>query len=291
MQFENRVPDETVNYSREHPLAEFAWLVAAVLGLTFVISAVVGFFGGEIAARLPFRTENEFAERITRHWEDSKRDAEADAARAALRAIGAKLAAVMELPEGMQPQVHYSPDAVTNAFATLGGNVVFYRGLLTRFDSEDAVAAVLAHEIAHAKLRHPAASLGRGVAAGLTLSLLSVGLGESVAGNAMQVAATLPLLKYSRDQEAAADRAAIVAVAKVYGHVGGAHDAFSALGRIRPDAGDVGFLRTHPVSAERIAAVARVAQEQGYPLDRPRTPLPAALAALNEKAVPEQTVR
>ena len=46
-------------------------------------------------------------------------------------------------------------------------------------------AAVLAHEIAHAKLRHPAASLGRGIAAGLTLSLLSTGLGETIAGNAM----------------------------------------------------------------------------------------------------------
>ena len=77
--------------------------------------------------------------------------------------------------------MHYSPDKVTNAFATLGANVVFYRGLLEKFDNEDAVAMVMAHEIAHAKLRHPAASLGRGIAVGLTLSLISVGLGEGVA--------------------------------------------------------------------------------------------------------------
>ena len=73
-------------------------------------------------------------------------------------------------------------------------------------------------------------------------------------------------------------------MAKVYGHAGGAHDAFTALGRIRPDTGDAGFLRTHPVSAERIASVERIAREQGYPLDRPRTPLPPALAVLKEKA-------
>jgi predicted Zn-dependent protease len=178
--------------------------------------------------------------------------------------------------------VHYSPDKVINAFATLGGNIVYYRGLLVRFDSEDAVAAVLAHEIAHAKLRHPAASLGRGIATGLTLSLLSTGLGESVAGSAMQMAATLPLLKYSRDQEAAADREAIVAVAQVYGHAGGAHDALSALGRIRPDRGDAGFLRTHPVSAERVAAVENLARERGWALDGKRTTLPPALAALKK---------
>lgn len=282
MQFENRVPDETVNYSQAHPLGEFAWLVIAALGLTLAAAAAVAFFGGEVAARVPFRTENEFSARITRHWEDTSRDAQANAAREALRAIAARLAPVMELPEGMQAQVHYSPDKVTNAFATLGGNVVFYRGLLVRFDSEDAVAAVLAHEIAHAKLRHPAASLGRGIAAGLMLSILSTGLGESVAGGAMQMAATLPLLKYSRDQEAAADREAIGAVARVYGHTGGAHDALSALGRIRADGGDIGFLRTHPVTADRVASVERLAHERGWVLDRPRTPLPPALAVLKE---------
>jgi predicted Zn-dependent protease len=284
MQFENRVPDETVNYSRAHPLAEFGWLVVAALGLTLALAAVVAFFGGEIAARLPFQTENNFAARITRHWEDRPRDAQAEAARAALRTIATRLAAVMDLPEGMQLQVHYSPAPVINAFATLGGNVVFHRGLLMRFESEDAVAAVLAHEIAHARLRHPAASLGRGIATGLTLSLLSAGLGESVAGGAMQMAATLPLLKYSREQESAADREAVVALARVYGHAGGAHDALGTLGRIRPDGGDAAFLRTHPVSAERVAAVERIARERGYALDRPRTPLPPALAALKDKS-------
>ena len=114
------------------------------------------------------------------------------------------------------------------------------------------------------------------------LSVLSTGLGESVAGSAMQMAATLPLLKYSRDQEAAADREAIGAVARVYGHTGGAHDALSALGRIRADGGDIGFLRTHPVTADRVASVERLAHERGWVLDRPRTPLPPALAVLKE---------
>lgn len=284
MQYENRVPDETVNYSQAHPLGEFAWLAIGALGITLVTAAVVAFFGGEIAARLPFRTENEFAATITRHWEETPRGAQTEAARDALRVIAARLGGVMDLPAGMQVQVHYSPDKVTNAFATLGANVVFYRGLLVRFDSEDAVAAVLAHEIAHAKLRHPATSLGRGIATGLMLSLLSTGLGESVAGGAMQMAATLPLLKYSRDQESAADHEAIIAVAKVYGHAGGAYDALAALGRIRADGRDINFLRTHPVSAERVAAVERLARERGWALDRPRTPLPPALAALKVKA-------
>lgn len=84
---------------------------------------------------------------ITRHWEEQRLTPEA-AARARLRALAAKLAAVMSLPPGMDVTVHYADEKAVNAMATLGGNVVFYRGLLERLDSEDAVATVLAHEIA-----------------------------------------------------------------------------------------------------------------------------------------------
>jgi Zn-dependent protease with chaperone function len=284
MDFENRLPDETVNYSPEHPLREFTWLVVGALGTVALVTALVGFFAGEIAARLPFSTENDFASAISKHWEDEQRSAQAEEARQALRAIAAKLTPVMNLPEGMQVRVHYSDGSTPNAFATLGGNVVFYRGLLVKFDSEDAVATVLAHEIAHAKLRHPASSLGRGIAVGMTLSMLSIGMGEGVAGGALQTAATLPLLKYGRDQESAADAEAFAAVAKVYGHVGGARETFTELAKIGGGGITPAFLQTHPLSTERVAAAERTARERGWALDGARTPLPPALAALKKKA-------
>lgn len=281
MDFENRLPDESVNYSPEHPLKEFAWLVIGALGTVAVVTALIGFFAGEIAARMPFSTENDFASSITKHWEEGSRDAQAEEARQALRAIAAKLVPVMGLPEDMQVKVHYSDGTLPNAFATLGGNVVFYRGLLVKFGSEDAVATVLAHEIAHAKLRHPASSLGRGVAVGLTLSLLSSGMGQGVAGGALQTAGTLPLLKYSRDQESVADAEAFAAVAKVYGHVGGAQEAFTELGKLGGGGGMTpAFLQTHPLTTERLAAIERTARERGWALDGARTPLPPGLAAL-----------
>ncbi len=291
MDLENRVPDETVNYSTEHPLREFAWLALGALGTVAIVTALIGFFAGAIAARLPIGTENDFAAGITKHWEEAPRDAQAEAARGALRDIAAKLVPVMDLPPGMRVNVHYSPDGVANAFATLGGNVVFYRGLLVKFDSEDAVATVLAHEIAHAKLRHPASSLGRGIAVGLTLSVLSSGMGEGVAGGALQTAGTLPLLKYSRDQESAADAEAFAAVAKVYGHVGGAKETFAELAKLGRGGMTPAFLQTHPLSMERVAAAERTARERGWALDGPRTPLPPALAVLKDKgpvkAVPD----
>lgn len=282
MDFENRLPDESVNYSAEHPLKEFTWLVLGVLGTVALAAALIGYFAGEIAARLPFSTENDFAAPITQRWEETPRDAQAEEARQALRAIAAKLAPVMALPEGMLVKVHYSNEKVPNAFATLGGNVVFYRGLLEKFASEDAVATVLAHEIAHAKLRHPASGLGRGIALGLTLSLLSSGMGQGVAGGAVQTAAMLPLLKYNRDQESAADAEAFAAVAKVYGHVGGARETFTELAKLGGGGMTPAFLLTHPLSTERVAAAERTARERGWALDGVRTPLPPALAALKK---------
>ncbi|GHV18685.1 hypothetical protein FACS189493_8230 [Spirochaetia bacterium] len=41
-----------------------------------------------------------------------------------------------------------------NAFAATGGHIFVCRGLLASLTGEDAVAAVLAHEIAHIQLRH-----------------------------------------------------------------------------------------------------------------------------------------
>ena len=282
MQYENRQPDETVNYSSEHPLKEFAWLVFGLLGVVAIAAALIGFFAGEIASRLPFSVEKDYARRITQHWQDKPRDAAAEEARAALRAIAAKLAPAMQLPPGMEIQVHYASDAVTNAFATLGGNVVFYRGLIEKFDSEDAVAMVLAHEIAHAKLRHPAASLGRGIAVGLTLSLVSVGLGEGAAGSALHSAGVLPLLSYSRRQESAADAEAMAALAAVYGHVGGARDIFNVFARLQPSSTQVTILRSHPLTSERVASIERTAAQRGWKLDGARLPLPPALARLRQ---------
>ena len=281
MRYENRQPDESVNYSTEHPLKEFAWLVFGLLAVIAIGATVIGFFAGEIAMRLPYSVEKNFSKDIATYWQDKPRDAAAEEARTALRAIAARLAPHMNLPAGMELQVHYSPDKVTNAFATLGANVVFYRGLIEKFDSEDAVAMVMAHEIAHAKLRHPAASLGRGIAVGLTLSLVSAGVGEGVAGSAVQTAGVLPLLKYSRNQESAADAEAMAALAAAYGHIGGARDTFNAFAKLKPEASSqVSILRTHPLTSERIASIERMAAERGWKLDGERQPLPPALARL-----------
>lgn len=279
MQFENRTPDESVNYSIEHPLKEFAWLVGGVFSSIIILTLLTGFFAGELAARLPYRYEKSLVGQAATKLTSGASDQNTAAIEQALNQLAARIATHMPLPEGMQITVHYQDSPEVNAFATLGANIVIYRGLLARLSDENALAMVLAHEMAHAKLRHPARSLGRGVAVGIILSAINVGVGQNAASNVLGTTGGLSLLKFSRDQERDADAAALAAIAALYQHIGGAQDVFRVLAAsgAANEAARVTMLSTHPLSQERIDAITNLANQHGWPLTGPRTPLLGAL--------------
>lgn len=279
MQFENRAPEESVNYTIEHPLKEFAWLVGGVLGSLLLITLLVGYFAGELAARMPYRYEKFLADETVMQLAAEVQNPNSVAIEQELNRLAARLAVHMSMPEGLQVHVHYQDTSEINAFATLGANIVIYRGLLARLPDENALAMVLAHEMAHAALRHPARSLGRGVAVGIILSALNSGMGRNAAGGALSATGSLPLLKFSRDQERAADAAALAASAALYHHVGGAQDLFQMLQAANAGSETlrVTMLSTHPLSRERIDSIATLARARGLALDGTRTPLPDVL--------------
>jgi len=141
-----------------------------------------------------------------------------------LKPLADRIAHAMDLPEEMKITVHYADVDEINAYATFGGHVVINRGLIDKLPNENALAMVMAHEIAHIKHRHPIRSLGR--AAVVIIALMAVaGLqGNDVVGTIIGDTGALTLLSFSRGQESQADRSALEAVAGVYGHVAGALD-------------------------------------------------------------------
>jgi Zn-dependent protease with chaperone function len=279
---ENRLPAEGINASREHPLKEFAWLMGGAVAVVVVLVVVVSYCARWIAPRIPFEYELELTGGI--EWVRTPATEEARAGRAELQALAKRLAARMDFPPGMTIRVGYHEGANVNAFATLGGQAVFFRGLLGKLHSEDALAAVMAHELAHIKHRHPAAALGRGVAVGLLLSVVSAELGRTMGGNVLSQAGVMTLLTFNRDQEREADAEALRVVAAEYGHIGGVLELFEAFMQL-PPAGAVAertipeFLRTHPVTTARLQAARDWARANAKALDGPRRPLPEAIAA------------
>jgi predicted Zn-dependent protease len=288
MRLENRLPAEGINASHEHPLKEFAWLVGGLaLALVALVTGIA--YGAQwLAPRIPYEYELRLARGMDVVRPPS--DAKARAAQDALQALGERLAARMELPPGMRVRVGFRDSGTVNAVATLGGQTVFFRGLLARLESEDAVAMVLAHEIAHLKHRHPAASLGRGVAVGLVLSVVSAELGRSVGGGVLTQAGAVTLLRFNRSQEREADEEALRVLAQEYGHVAGALELFEVFSQLASSpAGELAewavpeLLRTHPLTSARLESVREWARKHGKALDGPRRPLPAALARATRK--------
>jgi beta-barrel assembly-enhancing protease len=285
VKLENRLPAEGINASHEHPLKEFAWLAGGALAAVAVLVVLTSYCAQWIAPRIPFEYEMKLAAGLD--FARTPASAEARAAQAELQALANRLAARMGMPQGMTVRVGYHESGAVNAFATLGGQTVFFRGLVSRLGSEDAAAMVVAHELAHLKHRHPAAALGRGVAVGLMLSMVSAELGRALGGNVLSQAGMMTLLTFNRDQEREADEEALRVLAAEYGHVGGALDLFEVFLRPNPapaaaiaEASVPEFLRTHPLTASRLQAVRDWARANGKALEGPRRPLPAALAAV-----------
>jgi predicted Zn-dependent protease len=154
-----------------------------------------------------------------------------------------------------------------NAFALPGGYVGVHTGLLEATRSEDELAGVLAHEVAHVTQRH----IARAIHANSRQSLLSTAimLGAIIAGAAggssdvmqagMAVAqgtAAQQQINFTRSNEHEADRVGISALSGAgfdpYG-MASFFDVMSRQNSRAPDERAPEFLMTHPVTSSRIA--------------------------------------
>jgi predicted Zn-dependent protease len=186
-----------------------------------------------------------------------------DARRAALvREVGQRISAVVgdELPNAQWEFVLLKGDEV-NAFCLPGGRIAVYEGLFRAVQTEDELAFVMGHEVAHAVKRHGAermsnmilASLIAGVATELTASarlqdnyrmLVTMGTGMVAQG---------VLLKYSREQEYEADQLGLFYTARA-GYDPRASIAFwSRMSELSTGPASPEWLSTHPSDAARIA--------------------------------------
>ncbi|MBI5041380.1 MAG: M48 family metallopeptidase [Gammaproteobacteria bacterium] len=277
MQYENPEIPEGINVTPEHHLKEFAVLVGGALALILAIVLLLGWLAESIAAHIPFSYEQEIAGDL---GGDTPVDATQVAIERALQTLADGLVAHMQLPSEMRIHVHYVDDADTvNAFATLGGNVIVFRGLLEQMPSENALAMVMAHEITHVQHRDPIVSLGRGVVVGLALAAIAGVSGGDLTDSVFGSAGTLTALSFNRAQESAADASAVATLAAYYGHVNGAAAVFDLFARLEAEQPlqPPAFMASHPDSGDRSTSIAAQAHAHGWPLTGELTPVPEAL--------------
>jgi predicted Zn-dependent protease len=144
-----------------------------------------------------------------------------------------------------------------NAFCMPGGKIGFFYGILARLQlSDDEVAVIMGHEIAHALLEHAREQLGKNTLTqqGLRIGAALFGLG-SVGDLAAQLGSQLLSLTYSRNDESEADALGLVMSARAgYRPEAGVtlwQKMMAASGGKSPPK----LLSTHPASADRISDI------------------------------------
>jgi beta-barrel assembly-enhancing protease len=146
-------------------------------------------------------------------------------------------------------------DNVLNAFATPGGYIYVYTGLIKYLDSEDHLAGVLGHEIAHADKRHTTEQLEKAYGAEIVLSVLLGNNSSKLAEMAAAIAGKTLFLKFSRNAETEADNTSVVYLSSTNYQCNGAAGFFEKLIANSQAGNTPEFLSTHPSPDNRVANI------------------------------------
>jgi len=166
-------------------------------------------------------------------------------------------------------------DSQINAFALPGGFIGVHTGLILAAQSESELAGVLSHEVAHVTQRHIARMIAQqkqgmltslaSMAAALLLSRVSSQAAEAAA--AFGTASTIQgQLNFTRDNEREADRVGLQILDRAGFDPRAMVTFFERLQRATRiyETGAPSYLRTHPLTFERIADIQNRTQEAGY---------------------------
>ena len=143
-----------------------------------------------------------------------------------------------------------------NAFCMPGGKIAFFYGILDKLKlSDDEVAMIMGHEMAHALREHARERMGKSAATNIGANVLSSLLGLGGVGNAVLGASTQLLsLTWSRDDETEADTVGLDLAARA-GHDPRAGvtlwQKMAALNKSAPPQ----WLSTHPSGPSRIREI------------------------------------
>lgn len=144
-----------------------------------------------------------------------------------------------------------------NAFCAPGGKIGVYTGIVRKLDlSDDELAAVMGHEIAHALREHSREQVSQQALTGAVVQGVAASSNSSAAGALAAVGAQFFLhLPFSRDMELEADVMGLELMARAGYDPRSAPDVWRKMQRLSGGKEPVQFFSTHPNSASRIAAL------------------------------------
>ncbi len=178
-----------------------------------------------------------------------------------LRAIAKKMipfaAKWNERAAGWKWEVNLIGSQQVNAFCMPGGKIAFFTGILDQLKlSDDEIAMVMGHEMAHALREHARERLAKttGTSTALQMGAAMLGLGQW-GDLAARGGSQLLALKFSRDDETEADLVGLELAARA-GYDPKASvslwNKMAQVGNGKGTPGALSFLSTHPTGPDRI---------------------------------------
>ena len=175
-----------------------------------------------------------------------------------LRAIAQRL--VPHTPQwnerapGWKWEVNLIGSKQINAFVMPGGKIVFYTGILDQLQlTDDEIAMIMGHEMAHALREHARERLAKSQVTGMGLSLGAQLLGLGDMGNlAANLGTELLTLQYSRSDESEADLVGLEIAARAGYDPKAAITLWQKMAKATGDKGGMAFLSSHPSGPNRI---------------------------------------
>lgn len=274
--YENRLPPEDINVGRTNVVAEFFWSLGGFAAMVLAIVVALYLAGSLLAGYIPFSWELRLSPHNTPGFSTP--------ASQTLQRLADRLAAGANIPKGIEFHIQFVDDDEVNAFATLGGVIRIHRGLTERLHSENAIALVLAHEMAHVIHRDPAQATGGRLLVSATLGFLGSVVGLDGLDRAAGMTSSLALLSFSRAAERRADALGLELVGRYYGHVGGVTEVFTELAAYESSHGlsVPEFLNNHPETRSRNELLLTEAKKLGISTEGRLTPLPTSLLSAKE---------
>ncbi|MCD4688930.1 MAG: M48 family metallopeptidase [Desulfuromonadaceae bacterium] len=256
MKFSPKALAGNVNVSSGHPLTELAWLLGGLITLLMAVYLAFWLVSELFAPRVSVAVEVWAGQHLLGQLQQESNPA-----------LQKRLDGLLAVLPAESPlhRYHFSVSVVNNeeinALALPGGHIVVFSGLLKEIRSENELAMILAHELGHYARRDHLRGMGRGL--GMTMLLATLfGQDSRAAGIASGFFSGLEM-RYSQQQESAADTFGLQLLTARYGHAGGASDFFE---RLADKAGNrfSYLLASHPHPQARSASLQQMITDAGY---------------------------
>ena len=151
-----------------------------------------------------------------------------------------------------------------NAFATPGGYIYIYTGLLKFIDNEATLAAFIAHEIAHAERRHATKRMTKQYGVSLMLDIVLGTNPDKMTEIGTNLLTGLGLLWNSREDEYEADEYSFKYLQTSKYYAGASKLFFEKIGNASQSSLEE-LLSTHPMDQKRIDAINKLVNDNKIP--------------------------